>query len=117
MPALPTREIIRLRYNRDIPAFIRAAVRYDIDKEQVLIYLDIIATSTRDAVEKMGHFVSIARHEDLTRNEILIWLHLSYGGLMDPADLSKKFRIPPECAENALAGLEEKGIIEDDHVL
>ena len=117
MPALPTREIIRLRYNRDIPAFIRAAVRYDIDKEQVLIYLDIIATSTHDAIEKIGHFVSIARHEDLTRNEILIWLHLSYGGPMDPEHLSKKLSISFGCAENALAGLEEKGIIEDDHVL
>ena len=117
MPALPIREIIRLRYNRDIPAFISAAVRNDIDKEQVLIYLDIIATSTHDAIKKIEHFVSIARHEDLTRNEILIWLHLSYGGPMDPEHLSKKFRISSGCAENALAGLEEKGIIEDDHVL
>ena len=117
MPALPTKEIIRLRYNLDIPAFVCSAVRNDLNKEQVLIYLDIIATSTRDAIEKMSHFVPIAKQEDLTRNEILAWLHLSYGGLMDPAVLSKKFRIPSGCAENVLAGLEEKGIIEDDHVL
>ena len=117
MPALPPREIIRLRYNLDIPGLVRAAIRNDLDKEQVLIYLEIIVTSTRDAFEKMGHFVSIARHEDLTRNEILAWLHLSYGGLMDPERLSQKLSISFGCAENALAGLEEKGIIEDGHVL
>ena len=117
MPALPTKEIIRLRYNRDIPALVRAAVRNDLNKEQVLIYLEIIATSTRDAIKKMSHFVPIAKQEDLTRNEVLIWLHLSYGGLMDPEHLSQKFSISSECAENVLAGLEEKGIIEDGHVL
>ena len=117
MPALAPREIIRLRYNRDIPAFVRAAIRNNLNKEQVLIYLEIIATSTRDAIEQMGHFVPIAKHEDLTRNEILAWLHLSYGGLLCPTALSRKLGIPPECAENVLAGLEEKGIIEDDHVL
>ena len=117
MPALATKEIIRLRYNRDIPAFVRAAVRNDLNKEQVLIYLEIITTSTRDAIKKMSHFVPIARQEDLTRNEILAWLYLSYGGLLDLEHLSRKLRIPPGCAENVLAGLEEKGIIEDDHVL
>ena len=117
MPALPTKEIIRLRYNRDIPALVRAAIRNNLNKEQVLIYLEIITTSTHDAIEKMSHFVSIARQEDLTRNEILAWLHLSYGGQLNPTDLSRKLRIPSGCAENVLAGLEEKGIIEDDHVL
>ena len=117
MPALPIREIIRLRYNLDIPGFIRAAIRYNLDKEQVLIYLDIIATSTHKAIKKMSHFVPIAKQEDLTRNEILAWLYLSYGGLIDPTDISMKLQIPPECAEKVLAGLEEKGIIEDDHVL
>ena len=117
MPALPIREIIRLRYHCDIPGFIRAAIRYNLDKEQVLIYLEIIVTSTRETIEKMGHFVSIAKHEDLTRNEILTWLYLSYGGLIDPTDISMKLQIPSGCAENVLAGLEEKGIIEDDHVL
>ena len=117
MPALAPREIIRLRYNCDIPAFVRAAIRNDLNKEQVLIYLEIIATSTRDAVEKMGHFVPIARQEDLTRNEILAWLHLSYGGLLCPTDISRKLGISPGCAENVLAGLEEKGIVEDSHVL
>ena len=117
MPALPIREIIRLRYNLDIPGFIRAAIRNNLNKEQVLSYLDIIVTSTRDAIEKMGHFVSIARHEDLTRNEILAWLYLSYGGQPDPTDISQKLSIPPGCAENVLVGLEKKGIIEDGHVL
>ena len=117
MPALTTKEIIRLRYNYDIPGFVRAAVRNDLNTEQILTYLEIITTNTHDAIKKMSHFVPIARHEDLTRNEILIWLHLSYGGLIDLADLSKKFRIPLGCAEIALAGLEEKGIMEDGYVL
>ena len=117
MPALPTKEIIRLRYNLDIPVFVRAAVRNDLNKEQVLIYLEIITTSTHDAIEKMSHFVSIAKQEDLTRNEILAWLYLSYGGRLDPEHLSRKLSIPPGCAKNVLAGLEEKGIIEDDRVL
>ena len=117
MPALPTREIIRLRYNCDIPGFIRAAIRNNLNREQVLIYLDIIATSTHVAIKKMSHFVPIAKQEDLTRNEILAWLHLSYGGLIDAEHLSDKLCIPTGCAENVLAGLEEKGIIEDNHVL
>ena len=117
MPALPIREIIRLRYNLDIPGFIRAALRYNLNREQVLIYLDIIATSTHKAIKKMSHFVPIAKQEDLTRNEILAWLYLSYGGRLDPEHLSCKLSIPPGCAEKVLAGLEEKGIIENDHVL
>ena len=117
MPALPTIEIIRLRYNLDIRAFVRAAVRNNLNKEQILIYLDIITTSTHYAIKKMWHFVPIAKQEDLTRNEILAWLHLSYGGLLDPEHLSRKLRIPTGCAENVLAGLEAKGIIEDGHVL
>ena len=117
MPALPIREIIRLRYNLDIPGFIRAALRYNLNREQVLIYLDIIATSTHKAIKKMSHFVPIAKQEDLTRNEILAWLYLSYGGQLDPTDLSQTLSIPSGCAEDVLAGLEAKGIIEDDHVL
>ncbi|MCY3548877.1 MAG: hypothetical protein OXH39_00335 [Candidatus Poribacteria bacterium] len=117
MPALPIREISRLRYHLDIPGFIQAAIRYKLNREQVVIYLEIIVTSTRDAFKKMGHFVEIAKHEDLTRNEILAWLHLSYGGQLDPERLSQRLDIPFECAENVLAGLEAKGIIKDDHVL
>ena len=117
MPALPIREIIRLRYHCDIPGFIRAALRYNLNREQVLAYLEIITTSTREAIEKMGHFVPIAKHEELTRNEILAWLYLSYGGELDAERLSQELGIPLGCAENVLTGLEEKGIIEDDHVL
>ncbi len=116
MPALPTKEIIQLRYDLDIPAFVRAAVRNDLNKEEVLIYLQII-TNTLDATEKMWQFVPVAKQANLTREEILVWLHLSYGGLLDPKHLSRKLRIPPGFAENALAALEEKGIIKDGHVI
>ena len=116
MPVLPTKEIIRLRYNLDIPAFVRAAVRNDLNKEELLIYLHII-TNTLDGSEKMWRFVPVAKEKRLTRNEILVWLHLSYGGLLDPTHLSRKLRIPPGFAENAIAALEEKGIIREGRVL
>ena len=116
MPVLPTKEIIRLRYNLDIPAFVRAAVRNDLNKEELLIYLHII-TNTLDGSEKMWRFVPVAKEKRLTRNEILVWLHLSYGGLLDPTHLSRKLRIAPGFAENAIAALEEKGILREGRVL
>lgn len=116
MPALATKEILRLRYNLDIPAFVRAAVRNNLNKEEVLIYLHII-TNTLDATEKMWQFVPIAKQQDLTRNEILIWLHISYGGRLDPTHLSRKLRIPPHFAEKALTALQKKGIIKDRRIL
>ncbi len=117
MRALPIREIIRLRHNLDIRGFVGAAIQYDLNKEKVLAYLDVIIFSTREAIKKMGHFVSISKHEDLTRNEILAWLYFSYSGPPDPTALSRKLGISPGCAENVLAGLEAKGIIEDGQVL
>ena len=117
MPALPIKEIMQLRYHLDIPGFLSTAVRYNLNKKQVLIYLEIIVSGTRETIEEIGHFFSIAKHEDLTRNEILAWLDLSYGGTIDPEYLSQRLAISFECAEKVLAGLEAKGIIEDDHVL
>ena len=35
-------------------------------------------------------------------------------GVLDPEHLRQKLCLPLGCAENVLAGLEEKGIIEDD---
>ena len=114
--SLDTREIIRLRYNLDIPAFVRAAVRRNLTKEKVLVYLDVI-THSLDATEKMRQFVPVAKREALRREEILVWLHLSYGGVLDPEHLSRKLSIPPHSAENALAVLREKGIIGEGRVL
>ena len=117
MPALPIRKIIRLRYNLDIPGFIRAALRYNLNREQVLSYLEIIVTSTREAIERMGHFVPIAKHEgphpqrDSRMALSLLWR------TDRPGASQQKLCIPLGCAENVLAGLEEKGIIEDDRVL
>lgn len=110
------RELLRLRYDLDIPAFVETAVAHNLNKEEVLLYLHII-TNTLDATEKIWRFVPVAKEKGLTREEILVWLHLSYGGLLDPTHLSRKLRIPTKCAEKVLTGLEEKGIIEDGHVL
>ena len=111
-----SKELLRFRYDLDIPALVRIAVQKQMSREEVLVYLQII-TNTLDGTEKMWRFVPVAKREDLSRNEILVWLHVSYGGLLDPKHLSRKLSIPTGCAENALAGLEAKGIIEDGHVL
>ena len=110
------RELLRFRFDHDIPAFVRAAVQHDLNKEEVLIYLKVI-TNTHHGTEKMWRFVPIAKEEELSRDEILVWLHISYGGRLDPKHISQKLRIPPSFAENALAALQEKGIIKDGRVL
>ena len=114
--SLTTQEIIRLRYNLDIPAFVRAAVRRNLSKAKVLVYLDVI-THSHKATEKMRQFVPVAKEKGLRREEILVWLHLSYGGVLDSAHLSRKLSIPPHSAEKALAVLREKGIIGERRVL
>ena len=110
------RELLRFRYDLDIPTFVETAVAHNLNKEEVLIYLHII-TNTLDGSEKMWRFVPVAKEEGLTREEILVWLHISYGGLLDSEHLSRKLRIPTGFAEDALAGLEEKGIIREGRVL
>ena len=114
--SLDTREIIRFRYNLDIPAFVRAAVRRKLSKAKVLVYLDVI-THSHKATEKMRRFVPVAKEKALRREEILVWLHISYGGLLDPTHLSRKLSIPPHSAEKALVVLREKGIIGEAGVL
>ena len=113
---LDPNELLRLRFDLDIPTFIQTAVQKQMGREEVLVYLQII-TNTLDGTEKMWQFVPIAKQENLTHNEILIWLHIFYGELLDPTPLSRKLRIPPCFAENALTALQEKGIIEDRRVL
>ena len=110
------RELLEFRYDLDIPAFVERAVEHNLSKEEVLIYLHII-TNTLDGSEKMWRFVPVAKAEGLTREEILVWLHVSYGGLLDSEHLSRKLRIPLRFAEDALAGLEAKGIIREGRVL
>ena len=98
--------------NLNIPAFVRAAVKDKMNRETILVYLYLVA-NTPSATEKMRRFAPIAQEENLSRNEILVWLHVSYGGSMEPKHISRKLRIPPKFAENALAALEAKGIIRD----
>ena len=104
------RELLQFRYDLDIPAFVETAVAHNFNKEEVLVYLQIV-TNTLDGSDKMWRFVPVAKAEGLTREEILVWLHVSYGGLLDSEHLSRKLRIPPRFAEKALVALEEKGII------
>ena len=110
-------ELLRFRSDLDIPAFVQAAVRHNLNKAEVLVYLQVITTNTDDETEQMRRFVPLAKGKALSRNEILVWLHISYGGLLDPKHLSRKLRIPPRFAKNALAALEEKGIIREGRVL
>ena len=109
------RELLEFRYDLDIPAFVETAVAHNFNKEEVLVYLHIV-TNTFEGSDKMWRFVPVAKAEGLTREEILVWLHVSYGGLLDSEHLSRKLRIPIGFAEDALAGLEAKGIIREGRV-
>lgn len=110
------KELLQFRINLDIPAFVQTAVRNEMNREEILVYLHLI-TNTPTATEKMCRFSLVARDKALSRNEILVWLHVSYGGLMDPKHISQKLRIPLHLAEQALTALKEKGLLSDRRVL
>ena len=103
-------EILLFRLNLDISAFVGVAVRAEMSRDEILGALHII-TNTTTATEKMWRIAIIAQNTELTRNELLVWLHVSYGGLSDPEHLSRKLRISPRCAKEALTTLVEKGIL------
>ena len=109
------KELLLFRVNLDIPAFVQAAVRNKMDRHEILAYLRLI-TDIPDATEKMWRLVDIAEEKALSRNEILVWLHVSYGGLMDPKHISQKLRMPLHFAEQALIALKEKGVLSDGRV-
>ncbi len=109
-------DLVQFEVNLDIPAFVRTAVRNKMKRDTILVYLHMVA-QTYQATDKMRRFATVAQEEDLTRNEILIWLHLSYGGSMEPRHISRKLRIPPRFVEKALTVLEEKSIIKDGRAL
>ena len=109
-------EDMQFEVNLNISAFVRAAVRDKMNRDTILVYLYLVS-QTPSATEKMRRFAVIAQEEDLTRTEILVWLHLSYGGSMNPKHLSRKLRIPPRFVETAVAGLAAKGILRDGRVL
>ena len=103
-------EPVRYEVNLDIPGFVRAAVGKKMSRETIVIYLVIVA-NTPVATDKMRRFGPIAVEQKLTRTEILVWLHISYGGSMEPRHISRKLRIPRRFAEAALVALAEKGLI------
>jgi hypothetical protein len=109
-------ELLLFRINLDIPAFVQTAVRNEMNRDEILVYLHLI-TNTPSATEKMWRFTLVAQDKALTRNEILVWLHVSYGGLLDPKHISRKLCIPPHFAEQALAALQEKGILGNGKVV
>ena len=109
-------DVIEGTINLNIPAFVRAAVKHKLRRLDILFYLYLVA-DTPVSTLKMKRFFPIAKENDLTRNEILIWLHLSYGGSPKPKQIRHKLRIPPRFVEKALTVLEEKGIIKEGKVL
>ena len=109
-------ELLLFRMNLDIPAFVRTAVREEMTRDEILGGLQII-TNTTLATEKMWRIAMVAQNREFSRNELLVWLHISYGGSMEPQDLRQKLRIPPHSAEEALATLKEKRIIRDGRAL
>ena len=109
-------EILLFRMNLDIPAFVGVAVRTEMTRDEILGALHII-TNTTTATEKMWRIAIVAQNREFSRNELLVWLHIAYGGSWDPEHLSRKLRIPPHSAEEALATLTEKGIIREGRVV
>ena len=109
-------ETLLFRMNLDIPAFVQTAVRTEMTRDEILGALHII-TNTTTATEKMWRIAIVAQNREFSRNELLVWLHIAYGGSWDPEHLNRKLRIPPHLAEEALATLKEKGIIRDGRAL
>ena len=105
-------ELLEFEVSLDIPSFVRAAVKKKFDRDTILLYLYSVA-ETPISTPQMKQFFPIAQEMDLNRNEILIWLHLSYGGSPKPKQIRHKLRIPPRFVEKALTVLEEKGIIKN----
>ena len=109
-------DVIEGTISLNIPAFVRAAVKHKLRKLDILFYLYLVA-DTPVSTLKMKQFFPIAKENDLNRNEMLVWLHLSYGGSEKPRNISHKLRIPPRFVEKALIVFEEKGIIKDGRAL
>ena len=108
-------DLMEFEVNLDIPGFVRDAVRQNMKRPEILIYLGLVA-STYEATDKMRRFFPVAQENNLSRNEILIWLHLAYGGSTDPRHISHKLRIPLGWVEKALTVLDEKNIVIQDDV-
>ena len=99
----------------DIRAFVRTAVRKNLKRPANLVYLCLVA-ETPLATDKMKRFFPVAQENDLSRNEILIWLHITYGGSVNPKHISRKLRISRSWTEKALAVLAAKNIIDGRHL-
>ena len=103
-------ELLEFEVSLDIPSFVRAAVKKKFDRDTILLYLYSVA-ETPISTPQMKQFFPIAQEMDLNRNEILIWMFLSYNSQADSKHISRKLRIPPRFVENALTTLVEKNII------
>ena len=106
------RELLRFRYDLDIPGFVRVAVQKQLGREAILVSLHVISNIS-EATEKMPLFAAVSREKDLSRDEILVWLDIAYGGTMNPVRLSRKLQMPLHIAEAALSMLAEKGVLGD----
>ena len=105
-------ELLRFRYDLDIPGFVRVAVQKQLKREEILVSLHVISNIS-EATEKMPLFAAVSREKDLSRDEILVWLDIAYGGTMNPVRLSRKLQMPLHIAEAALSVLAEKGVLGD----
>ena len=57
-------ELLLFRINLDIPAFVRVAVRNEMNRDEILVYLHLI-TNTPSATEKMWRFTLVAQDKAL----------------------------------------------------
>ena len=99
-----------------IRGYVRVAVREKMKRNDLIDALFILA-GTPFSTAKMQRFLPVTVENNLSRNEILIWMHIAAGGSTVPKDISNKLRIPIGWVEKALVVLEEKNILRDGKAL
>ena len=109
-------EPMHFEVDLDISNFVRTAVRKNLKRNRIIEYLGHAAITPK-ASKKVKKFFPVAQEYNLSRNEILIWMHITCGGSGKPQHISDHLRIPLRWVENALTVLEAKYIIGDGRVL
>ena len=111
-PNEPTEDEVNL----DIRFFVNKAVEKNLKRKAIMVYL-CLAAMEPDATDKVQQFFPVAGENNLSRNEILVWMYIASGGSADPKDISKALRIRQRAVEKALVVLDKKNIVIDGRTL
>ena len=97
-----------------IREYVRAAVQLNMKRKDLIDALFVLAGIP---LSKTQQFLPVTVENKLSRNEILIWMHIAAGGSAEPKHISRKLRISIRWVEKALTVLEEKNIVVDEKTL